>query len=123
MSEKKELVEKARRLGKEYMRKYGGCAPASLLAVADTLNLEVGDDLYKAMTGFSSFAGACGNICGGIAAIGLMYGMGREDFEKDPQKGFSSWRLCPREHHPYGYVSNRRRQTVRGRQASPFELP
>ena len=91
MSEKKELVEKARRLGREYMRKYGGCAPATLLAVADTLNLEVGDELYKAMTGFSSFAGACGNICGGIAAIGLRYGVGKEDFEKNPQIGFSSF--------------------------------
>ncbi|GAG22710.1 unnamed protein product [marine sediment metagenome] len=91
MSEKKELVEKARRLGKEYILKYGGCAPGTLLAVTDTLNLEVGDELFKAMTGFSSFAGACGNICGGIAAIGLRYGVGKEDFEKNPQIGFSSF--------------------------------
>ncbi len=91
MSEKKVLVEKARRLGREYMRKYGGCAPATLLAVADTLNLEVGDELYKAMGGFSSFAGACGNLCGGIAAIGLRYGVGKEAFEKNPEIGFSSF--------------------------------
>jgi C_GCAxxG_C_C family probable redox protein len=91
MSEKKELVEKARRLGKEYMLKYGGCAPGTLLAVADTLNLEVGDELFKAILGFSSFAGACGNVCGGIAAIGLRYGVGKEAFEKNPQIGFSSF--------------------------------
>jgi len=91
MSEKKELVEKARRLGTEYMLKYGGCAPAALLAVTDTLNMEVGDELYKAMIGFSSFAGACGNICGGIAAISLRYGVGREDFVKNPQIGFASF--------------------------------
>ena len=88
MSEKKELVEKARRLGKEYLRKYGGCAPGTLLAVADTLNMEVGDDLFKAIYAFSSLAGVCGNVCGGIAAIGLRFGVGLEDFVKKPEIGF-----------------------------------
>jgi len=91
MSEKKELVEKARRLGKQYLRKYGGCAPATLMAVADTLDLRVGDELFKAMTGFSSFAGACGNVCGGIAAMGLRYGVGLEDFAKNPERGSLSF--------------------------------
>ena len=85
MSKKKELVEKARRLGREYLRKYGGCAPGTLLAVAHTLNLEVSDEVFKAMTGFSSFAGVCGNVCGGIAAIGLRYGVGKEDLAKNPE--------------------------------------
>jgi hypothetical protein len=87
MSEKKELVEKARRLGRQYLRKYGGCAPATLMAVADTLDLRVGDELFKAMMGFSSFAGVCGNVCGGIAAMGLRYGVGLEDFVKNPESG------------------------------------
>jgi len=91
MSEKKELVEKARRLGREYLLKYGGCAPGTLMAVADTLNLEVSDEVFKAMMGFSSFAGACGNVCGGIAAMGLRYGVGIEDFVKNPEIGFSSF--------------------------------
>ncbi|MGB5925885.1 MAG: C-GCAxxG-C-C family protein [Dehalococcoidia bacterium] len=91
MSEKKELVEKARRLGREYIRKYGGCAPGTLMAVAHTLNLEVGDDLFKAMMGFSSFAGVCGNVCGGIAAMGLRYGVGLEDFVKNPEIGSLSF--------------------------------
>ena len=91
MSEKKELVEKARRLGREYILKYGGCAPGTLLAVTDTLNLEVSDEVFKAILGFSSFAGACGNICGGIAAIGLRYGVCKEDFEKNPHIGFLSF--------------------------------
>ena len=89
MSEKKELVEKARRLGREYLLKYGGCAPGTLMAVAHTLNLEVPDDVFKAMMGFSSFAGACGNLCGGIAAMGLKYGVGIEDFVKNPEIGFA----------------------------------
>ncbi len=90
-AEKKELVEKARRLGREYLRKYGGCAPATLLAVADTLDLRVGDELFKAMTGFSSLAGVCGNVCGGIAAMGLRYGVGLEDFVKNPERGSLSF--------------------------------
>ena len=91
MSEKKELVEKARRLGREYLLKYGGCAPGTLMAVAHTLNLEVSDEVFKAMMGFSSFAGVCGNVCGGIAAMGLRYGVGLEDFVKNPEIGFSSF--------------------------------
>ena len=91
MSEKKDLVEKARRLGREYLLKYGGCAPGTLMAVSHTLNLEVGDELFKAMMGFSSFAGVCGNLCGGIAAMGLRYGVGVEDFMKNPEIGFSSF--------------------------------
>ena len=91
MSEKKELVEKARRLGREYLLKYGGCAPGTLMAVAHTLNLEVSDEVFKAMMGFSSFAGVCGNVCGGIAAMGLRYGVGLEDFVKNPEIGFLSF--------------------------------
>ena len=91
MSEKKELVEKARRLGRGYLLKYGGCAPGTLMAVAHTLNLEVSDEVFKAMMGFSSFAGVCGNVCGGIAAMGLRYGVGLEDFVKNPEIGFSSF--------------------------------
>jgi len=91
MSEKKELVEKARRLGREYILKYRGCAPGTLMAVADTLNLKVGDELFKAMMGFSSFAGVCGNVCGGIAAMGLRYGVGPEDFVKNPEIGSLSF--------------------------------
>jgi C_GCAxxG_C_C family probable redox protein len=91
MSEKKELVEKARRLGREYILKYGGCAPGTLMAVAHTLNLTVSDEVFKAMMGFSSFAGACGNVCGGIAAMGLRYGVGVEDFVKNPESGSLSF--------------------------------
>ena len=91
MSEKKELVEKARGLGREYLLKYGGCAPGTLLAVAHTLNLEVSDEVFKAIMGFSSFAGVCGNLCGGIAAMGLRYGVGLEDFVKNPEIGFASF--------------------------------
>ncbi len=82
VSKNKQLIEKARRLGKEYLQKHGGCAQATLLAVADTLNLEVCESLFKAMIGLSSLSGGCGSICGGIAAIGLMHGVKQEKYEK-----------------------------------------
>jgi len=91
MSENKELIEKARRLGREYLLKYGGCAPGTLMAVAHTLDLEVSDEVFKAMMGFSSFAGVCGNLCGGIAAIGLRYGVAIEEFVKNPEIGSLSF--------------------------------
>jgi len=61
------------------------------MAVAHTLDLEVGDEVFKAMMGFSSFAGVCGNVCGGIAAMGLRYGVGIEDFVKNPETGSLSF--------------------------------
>jgi C_GCAxxG_C_C family probable redox protein len=82
LSGNKELIEKARRIGKENLAKYGGCAQATLLAVAETLNLEVCDSLFKGMIGLSSLSGGCGSICGGIAAIGLKYGVNKEEYER-----------------------------------------
>ena len=85
MSEKDRLIEKARKLGREYMSVYSGCAQTTLLAVADTLNMEVSEDLFKAMIGLSSLSGGCGGICGATAAISLRYGVPREDFERDSE--------------------------------------
>jgi hypothetical protein len=80
------LIEKARKLGLEYMPVYRGCAQTTLLAVADTLNMAVSDDLFKAMIGLSSLSGGCGGICGATAAISLRYGVPREDYE-NPETG------------------------------------
>lgn len=83
MSDKNKLIEKARQLGRKYLVKRDGCAPTTLLAVADTLKMEVPDELFKAMIGLSSHSGGCGGVCGGIAAIGLRYGSNREDYEQE----------------------------------------
>jgi hypothetical protein len=85
MSEKSELIEKARKLGSEYLPVYRECAPTTLLAVADTLNMKVSDDLFKAMVGLSGPSGGCGGICGATAAIGLRYGVDREVFVSDSE--------------------------------------
>lgn len=84
MSEKGKLVEKARKLGREYLYKYRECGPTTLLAVADTLNMRVCDDLFKAMIGLSGQSGGCGGICGATAAIGLKFGLDRKEYLKNP---------------------------------------
>ena len=85
MTEKNKLVEKARKLGLEYLPEYGGCAQTTLLAVADALGMDVPDDLFKSMLGLSGLTGGCGGICGATAAIGLRYGINREEFLKDSE--------------------------------------
>jgi len=85
MSEKSKLIEKARKQGSEYLPVYRECAPTTILAVADTLNMKVSDNLFKAMVGLSGPSGGCGGICGATAAIGLRYGVDRKEFVKDPE--------------------------------------
>jgi hypothetical protein len=96
VSKNTQLIEEARRLGKEYLPKYGGCAQATLLAVAETLNLEVCDSLFKAMIGLSSLSGGCGSICGGIAAIGLKHGVNQEKYETMGPETEKIWGIVKR---------------------------
>jgi len=84
MSEKGKLLDKARKLGREYLHQYKECGPTTLLAVADTLNLQVGDELFKAMIGQSGQTGGCGGICGATATIGLKFGLDREEYLQNP---------------------------------------
>jgi len=80
MSEASRLMVRARQLGREYMGKYA-CAEGTLLAVADTLNMPVSDDVFKATIGLSSMSGGCGALCGAIAALGLRFGRTRAAYE------------------------------------------
>jgi hypothetical protein len=61
------------------MGKYA-CAEGTLLAVADTLNMPVSDDVFKATIGLSSMSGGCGGFCGAIVALGLRFGRTRADY-------------------------------------------
>lgn len=89
MSEKSGLIKHARELGLEYMKTYRFCAETTLLAVADTLNMPVSDEVFKAMIGLSSGSGGCGGLCGAFAAIGLRFGQGRETFtDKDEASAY-----------------------------------
>lgn len=89
--DKSELIEKAKRLAKEYMGKYAGCAQATFAAVADTLNLKGRDEVFKAIIGFSGGLGSigegsCGAIAGAAAAISLSFNVRREELVQDKNK-------------------------------------
>ena len=87
IEEKTHLINKARNLAAETFSTWLGCAQTTLLAVAETLEMEVTDDVFNAVIPLSSFSGGCGGICGGAAAFGLRYGKGKEAFLKDPALG------------------------------------
>jgi C_GCAxxG_C_C family probable redox protein len=81
----KQLIEEARQRGRDYLVMYHGCAQATLLAVTDTLQMPVSDEVFKVMIGLSSPSGGCGGICGAIAAIGLRFGRSRDDYRENPE--------------------------------------
>jgi C_GCAxxG_C_C family probable redox protein len=83
-SEADHQIAQARRLGRANMAKYA-CAEATLLAVTDTLNMPVSDDVFKAVIGLSSLSGGCGALCGAIAAIGLRFGRNRDEYHEDSE--------------------------------------
>jgi len=97
MSEASRLIARARQLGRESMGKYP-CAEGTLLAVADTLNMPVNDDVFKATTGLSSTAGGCGALCGAIVALGLRFGRTRAAYaEKSDLTQIGKWYLTLRQ--------------------------
>ena len=80
----KELVDKARKFGYDYLFIYEHCAPTTLLAVSDTLGMNVSDDTFKSSIGLCGWSGGCGGICGGIMAAGLYYGGSKDEFAENP---------------------------------------
>jgi len=97
MSEASRLIARARQLGREYMGKYA-CAEGTLLAVADTWNMPVSDDVFKATVGLSSMSGGCGGFCGAIAALGLRFGRARASYhENSDTPKIGKWYLTLRQ--------------------------
>lgn len=88
-TEKDRLIEKARKLGSDYFRKYRGCAQTTLYAVADTLKMEISDDVFKAVAPLSGFTGGCGAMCGAAVIFGLRYGKDREAYLANPDLGIA----------------------------------
>jgi hypothetical protein len=84
MSDTSRLVARARQLGREYFEIYS-CAPATLLAVAKTLNMPVSDEVFNTMLGLSRYSGGCGSLCGAIAAVGLRFGRNRTPLGENPK--------------------------------------
>jgi len=97
MSEASRLIARARQLGRESMGKYA-CAEGTLLAVADTLNMLVSDNVFKAVIGLSSMSGGCGALCGAIAALGLRFGRTRAAYhENSDTTQIGEWYLTLRQ--------------------------
>ena len=85
--EKEKLINKARELGASRFRQYTGCAQTTLYAVADTLDMSISEEVFKAVAPLSSFTGGCGAICGAAVAFGLRYGKNLEDYLENPDIG------------------------------------
>ena len=63
---------------------YHGCATAVFTALVDTLGLNGGDEVFKAMIGLAGGTGhltrgTCGALAGAASAISLSYNKGREE--------------------------------------------
>ena len=87
MSDTTSLIEKARQLAKQYESKYFGCAQATFTAIADTLEI-YDEKVFKAMIGQTGGTGdTCLGTCGGLsasaAAIGLVFGVNRDDLQQE----------------------------------------
>jgi C_GCAxxG_C_C family probable redox protein len=88
------LVKQARERANKNPSPYHGCATTVFTAVVDTLGIKYGDEVFRAMIGFSGgtghlVKGTCGALSGATAAISLSYGKGREETRKildDPKE-------------------------------------
>jgi len=80
---KKEILEKAYRLGFEGEHDVRGCAQCALAAVQDALGIR-NDIVYKSASGLAGGAGECidgncGGVSGGIIAMSMLFGRTREE--------------------------------------------
>ena len=87
--QKKDPLDRAFEMGKEYEIEYYGCSQCVLAAIQDTLNLR-NDDIFKAACALAGGLGVtgdgtCGALTGAAMAISQVHGRVREDF-KDEQK-------------------------------------
>jgi len=95
---KKELLEKAYKLGFEYERVYRGCSQCAIAAVQDTLGIR-DDNVFKAGTGLAAGGGltgigVCGGYAGGIMVISQLLGRERSNFEDPERVRFKSFELA-----------------------------
>jgi C_GCAxxG_C_C family probable redox protein len=87
--DKKELSNKAYKLGYEYEQTYKGCAQCIVAAVQDTLDIR-NDDIFKGVTACSGGGGSlcdtgCGAYVGGVVLLSTLWGRERDNFA-DPDK-------------------------------------
>jgi C_GCAxxG_C_C family probable redox protein len=92
---RKELMEKAYKLGFEYEKTCKGCSQCAIAAIQDTLEMR-DDSVFKAATGLAgggalTTIGGCGGYVGGVMVISQLLGRERSGFdalERIPPKSF-----------------------------------
>ncbi len=95
---KKELLEKAYKLGFEYEKVYRGCSQCAIAAIQDTLDIR-DDNVFKAGTGLAAGGGltgigVCGGYAGGIMVLSQLLGRERSNFEDLERVRFKSFELA-----------------------------
>jgi len=95
---KKELLEKAYKLGFEYEKVYRGCSQCAIAAIQDTLDIR-DDNVFKAGTGLAAGGGltgigVCGGYVGGIMVLSQLLGRERSNFEDSERVRFKSFELA-----------------------------
>jgi len=95
---KKELLEKAYKLGFEYEKVYKGCSQCAIAAIQDTLDIR-DDSVFKAGTGLAAGGGltgigVCGGYAGGIMVISQLLGRERSNFADPERIRFRSFELA-----------------------------
>jgi len=95
---KKELLEKAYKLGFEYEKVYRGCSQCAIAAIQDTLDIR-DDSVFKAGTGLAAGGGltgigVCGGYAGGIMVLSQLLGRERSNFEDSERVRFKSFELA-----------------------------
>jgi len=118
---KKELLEKAYRLGFEYEKTYRGCSQCAIAAIQDTMDIR-DDSVFKAGSGLAGGGGltgigVCGGYVGGIMVLSQLLGRERSNFEDPERIRFKSFALARRflqEYiHELGSIICRDIQTIR----------
>ncbi len=95
---KKELLEKAYKLGFEYEKTYRGCSQCTIAAIQDTLGIR-DDRVFKAGTGLAGGGGltgigVCGGYGGGVMVLSQLLGRERSNFEDPERVRFRSFALA-----------------------------
>lgn len=95
---KKDLLEKAYKLGFEYEKVYRGCSQCAIAAIQDTLGIR-DDSVFKAGTGLAGGGGltgigVCGGYVGGVMVLSQLLGRERSNFADPERVRFKSFALA-----------------------------
>jgi C_GCAxxG_C_C family probable redox protein len=103
-SNNEKLLERAFELGKQYEKKYTGCAQTVIGAIFDSLNLW-NEAVFKAASGLADGLGltgdgTCGALVGASMVLSYLFGRDREHFN-DIMAPMKSYHLVKRLHDQY----------------------